>query len=44
MASVFATFQQTCAALRGRLPVAGAGLIQHVNNNRNNASLPRAGD
>lgn len=27
------------AALRGRLPVAGLN-----NNNRNNASLPRAGD
>lgn len=28
----------------GRMPVAGPALIQHVNNNRNNASLPRAGD
>jgi hypothetical protein len=32
------------AALRGRMPVAGRALVQHVNNNRNNASLPRAGD
>jgi hypothetical protein len=29
----------TCAALCGRVPVAGLN-----NNNRNNASLPRAGD
>lgn len=29
----------TRAALRGRMPVAGLN-----NNNRNNASLPRAGD
>ena len=32
------------AALRGRVPVAAAQSNNAVNNNRNNASLPRAGD
>jgi hypothetical protein len=32
------------AALRGRMPVAGLRSNSVVNNNRNNASLPRAGD
>ncbi|HJW45579.1 MAG TPA: hypothetical protein VJ484_03730 [Lysobacter sp.] len=36
--------RMTRAALCGRMSVAGPALIQHVNNNRNNASLPRAGD
>jgi hypothetical protein len=38
MTSVQALARMTAAALRGRLPVAG------LNNNSNNASLPRAGD
>jgi len=38
MTSVQALARMTAAALRGRLPVVG------LNNNRNNASLPRAGD
>ena len=32
------------AATRGHMPVAGLAPVQHVNNNRNNASLPRVGD
>ena len=44
MTSVQALSRMPSAALRGRMPVAGPALIQHVNNNRNNASLPRAGD
>ena len=32
------------AALRGRMPVAVPRSANAVNNNRNNASLPRAGD
>jgi hypothetical protein len=32
------------AAHRGRMAVAALASVQHVNNNRNNASLPRAGD
>jgi hypothetical protein len=34
----------TRAALRGRMPVAGLLVNSATNNNRNNASLPRAGD
>ncbi|MDR7134035.1 hypothetical protein J2X06_001219 [Lysobacter niastensis] len=34
----------TRAALRGRMSVAGPLVIGATNNNRNNASLPRAGD
>jgi hypothetical protein len=44
MTSLLALARMPSAALRGRMPVAGPALIQHVNNNRNNASLPRAGD
>ena len=44
MTSVPALARMTDAALRGRMPVAGPALIQRANNNRNNASLPRAGD
>lgn len=39
MTSVPALARMTDAALRGRMPVADLN-----NNNRNNASLPRAGD
>ena len=39
MSSVQALARMTQAALRGGMPVAGLN-----NNNRNNASLPRAGD
>ena len=39
MHPVSALARMTRAALRGRMPVAGLN-----NNNRNNASLPRAGD
>ena len=34
----------TRAALRGPMPVAGLLVNSALNNNRNNASLPRAGD
>jgi len=34
----------TRAALRGRMPVAGQLFDSANHNNRNNASLPRAGD
>jgi len=34
----------TRAALRGRMPVAGLLFDSANRNNRNNASLPRAGD
>lgn len=44
MTSVQALARMPIAALRGRVPMAGPVLVQHVNNNRNNASLPRAGD
>jgi len=44
MASV-PTHARMPAALRGRMPVAGPQSNSFVaNNNRNNASLPRAGD
>ena len=39
MSSVQATAYATLAALRGGAPASGLN-----NNNRNNASLPRAGD
>jgi hypothetical protein len=39
MTSLQAPDRMTLAALRGRMPVARLS-----NNNRNNASLPRAGD
>ena len=39
-----ATARMTFAALRGGMPVTGPALAQRVNNNRNNASHPRAGD
>ena len=44
MPFVSALVNATRAALRGRLPVAGALLNRANNNNRNNASLPGAGD
>jgi len=45
MASVPTPARMTAAALRGRMPVAGPQSNSFVaNNNRNNASLPRAGD
>jgi hypothetical protein len=42
MPSVSALARMNTAAHRGRMPMAGPALA--LNNNRNNASLPRAGD
>jgi hypothetical protein len=44
MHPVPALARMTRAALGGCMPVAGHDPIQRANNNRNNASLPRAGD
>ena len=44
MPFVSALVNATRAALRGRMPVAGPLLNSANNHNRNNASLPRAGD
>jgi hypothetical protein len=44
MTSLQALARMPSAAPRGRMPVAGPASVQVVNNNRNNASLPRAGD
>jgi hypothetical protein len=44
MASVPTLTRMPSAALRGRMSVAGPISNSVVNNNRNNASLPRAGD
>lgn len=43
MTAVFATADRRNAALRGR-PRPAAADVRVNNNNRNNASLPRAGD
>ncbi|WP_257720585.1 hypothetical protein [Lysobacter antibioticus] len=43
MTAVFATADRRNAALRGRVRLAAAD-VRVNNNNRNNASLPRAGD
>jgi len=43
MTAVFATAARSHAALRGRARPAAAD-VRVNNNNRNNASLPRAGD
>ncbi|MGJ7904307.1 hypothetical protein, partial [Lysobacter sp. 1R34A] len=43
MTAVFATARRSHAALRGRARPAAAD-VRVNNNNRNNASLPRAGD
>lgn len=44
MPFVSALVNATRAALSGRMSVAGSLLNGATNNNRNNASLPRAGD
>lgn len=44
MASVPTLPRMPIAVLRGRMPVAGPISNSVVNNNRNNVSLPRAGD
>lgn len=36
--------RMTVAAPRGRMPASAPIFARQVNNNRNNASLPRAGD
>lgn len=43
MTAVFATARRSYAALRGHACAAAAD-VRVNNNNRNNASLPRAGD
>ncbi|WP_284690668.1 hypothetical protein [Agrilutibacter terrestris] len=44
MASVLTLARMHAAALRGCVAVAGQVAFQRANNNRNNASHPRAGD
>ncbi len=44
MTSFLALHCMPCATARGRVRATGRGHASFANNNRNNASLPRAGD